>query len=87
MRAVDERLADGRQYLMGDHFTLSDMAFAVAAAPVVFPDSYGGGNTLPPLSDAPPAIRSVAEELRELPSGQLALRIYRERRLPRVQHG
>jgi glutathione S-transferase len=87
MRTVDERLADGRQYLMGDHFSLSDMAFAVAAAPVVFPDSYGGGNTLPPLAAAPPEMQAVAEELRALPSGQLALRIYRERRVPDVLDG
>src|SRR5215208_6122322 len=31
---VDQRLADGRRYLNGDRFSLSDMAFADAAAPV-----------------------------------------------------
>jgi glutathione S-transferase len=41
-RTVDDRLADGRPYLTGDRFTLSDMAFAVALAPLVLPDTYGG---------------------------------------------
>lgn len=85
MRLVDERLGDGRQYLLGERFSLSDMAFAVAAAPVLFPDNYGGGDTLPPLSESPAEIRNLVRELREQPSGQLALRIYRERRTPGSQ--
>jgi glutathione S-transferase len=80
MRIVDERIADGRRYLAGERFSLSDMAFAVAAAPVVFPDNYGGGNTLPPLSETPAELQNLVKEMRELPSGQLALRIYREHR-------
>jgi hypothetical protein len=35
---VDARLADGRQYLVGDCFSLSDMAFANALAPLALPD-------------------------------------------------
>ncbi|HLL99943.1 MAG TPA: glutathione S-transferase C-terminal domain-containing protein [Pyrinomonadaceae bacterium] len=85
MRIVDERLGDGRQYLLGERFSLSDMAFAVAAAPVLFPDNYGDGDTLPPLSESPPEIQNLVEELRRKPSGQLALRIYRERRTPGSQ--
>jgi len=81
MKKVDERLKDGRPFLMGDHFSLSDMAFAVASAPLVFPDEYGG--KLPPLADTPPETRSVAAEIRAQPAGQFALRIYRERRTPR----
>jgi glutathione S-transferase len=81
MQIVDERIADGRQYLLGEHFSLSDMAFAVAAAPVLFPDSYGGGGTLPPLEDAPAELQALVKEMRERPSGQMALRIYREHRI------
>ena len=80
MQIVDERLRDGRRYLTGGRFSLSDMAFAVAAAPVVFPDNYGGGNILPVLSETPSELQTVVKEMRDLPSGQLALRIYREYR-------
>jgi glutathione S-transferase len=75
---VDERLADGRRYLNGDRFTLSDMAFANAASPVVWPEAYGGA--VPGLSETPPGLRSVVDECRSRPSGELALRIYRDHR-------
>jgi glutathione S-transferase len=75
---MDDRLRDGRRYLNGDRFTLSDMAFAVAAAPVVWPDEYGGA--VPALGETPPALQDAVRELREHPSGAFALRIYREHR-------
>ena len=75
---MDERLADGRRYLNGDRYSLSDMAFAVAAAPVVWPDEYGGA--VPALGDTPPGLQAVVAETRARPSGELALRIYREHR-------
>ncbi|HEX8143180.1 MAG TPA: glutathione S-transferase C-terminal domain-containing protein [Pyrinomonadaceae bacterium] len=78
MEEVDKRLAAGGPYLMGEHFSLSDMAFAVAAAPVVWPDEYGGA--LPAFAETPPQMQAAITEMREHPSGQLALRIYRERR-------
>jgi glutathione S-transferase len=82
IKTVDDRLSDGRPFLMGDHFSLSDMAFAVSAAPAVWPDEYGG--KLPPLADTPPEIKNAVAEMREHPAGQFALRIYRERRTPRA---
>lgn len=84
MQIVDERLADGRRYLLGERFSLSDMTFAVAAAPVVFPDSYGGGDTLPPLSETSAKLQAVVKEMQARPSGQLALRLYREHRTPGI---
>jgi glutathione S-transferase len=81
MKDVDLRLSDGRPFLMGDHFSLSDMAFVVAAAPIVWPDEYGG--KLPPLADTPPEIKNAVAEMREHPSGQFVLRLYRERRTRR----
>jgi glutathione S-transferase len=75
---VDERLADGRRYLNGDRFTLSDMAFANAAAPVVWPDTYGGA--IPALADTPPGLQAAVAECRARPSGEFALRMYRDHR-------
>jgi glutathione S-transferase len=77
---VDDRLADGRHYLYGDAISLSDIAFAVAAAPAVWPDEYGGA--VPPLEQTPPPLRDFVDECRARPSGAHALRIYREHRNP-----
>lgn len=78
MGHVDERLADGRRWLNGDTFSLSDMAFAVAAAPVAWPDNYGGA--IPALADTPPGLHSVVSETRDRRSGAFALRIYGDHR-------
>lgn len=78
LQRVDDRLADGRPYLLGDRFTLSDMAFAIAAAPVVWPDEYGGA--IPALADTPAELQAVVRECRARPSGALALQIYRDHR-------
>jgi glutathione S-transferase len=75
---VDARLADGRRYLNGERFSLSDMAFAVAAAPVAWPENYGGA--VPALHETPPALQSVIGETRARPSGAFALRIYTDHR-------
>ena len=78
VQSVDDRLADGRRYLVGDRFSLSDMAFSVALAPLVVPDRYGG--PLPSISELPPVMKSVTEELGARRAGQFALRIYRDHR-------
>ncbi|MGH6811584.1 MAG: glutathione S-transferase C-terminal domain-containing protein [Methylocella sp.] len=75
---VDARLADGRQYLVGDRFSLSDMAFAVALAPLVLPDEYA--SLLPSFAEMPPVMRSAIAEFQSHPAGQFALRIYRDHR-------
>ena len=78
LQRVDDRLADGRPYLLGERFTLSDMAFAIAAAPVVWPDQYGGA--VPALAATPAALQAIVRECRDRPSGALALRLYRDLR-------
>ena len=80
LQRVDERLADGRRYLGGDRFTLSDMAFAIAAAPVAWPEQYGGA--IPALHETPPELQAVVRRTRERPAGALALRLYAEHRRP-----
>ena len=76
--AVDARLADGRKFLAGERLTLSDIAFAVAAAPVVLPDGYGG--PIPPFEQMPPEVQTLVTEMRRHAAGAFALRIYKEQR-------
>lgn len=76
--AVDARLADGRRFLVGDRFSLSDMAFANALGPLLLPAEYGG--PLPTFAEMPPALQAIVTEMRARPAGQFALRIYREHR-------
>ena len=78
VQSVDQRLTDGRRYLVGDRFSLSDMAFAVALGPLVVPDQYGG--PLPSVGEMPPVLQSAVAEMRAHPAGQFALRIYRDHR-------
>jgi glutathione S-transferase len=75
---IDERLSDGRRYLYGERFTLHDMAFAIAAAPAVWPEDYGG--PLPSLASTPIPIQDLVAETRARSAGAFALRIYREHR-------
>jgi len=78
LERIDQRLSDGRRYLNGDRFTLLDMSFAIAAAPTIWPDNYGG--PLPPLSATPAPLQELVGECRARPSGAFAQRIYREYR-------
>ena len=77
---VDTRLADGRKFLVGNRLTLSDLAFAVAAAPVVLPPTYGG--PIPSFDEMPAEIQAAVKEMRSHAAGQYALRIYQEHRHP-----
>jgi len=76
--SVDARLSDGRQFLVGGHLSLSDVAFAVAAAPVLLPPAYGG--PMPSFEEMPPEVQTVVTEMRSHPAGEFGLRIYREYR-------
>jgi len=84
---VDERLADGRRYLMGgDEMTFVDITFASLAALVLFPDGYGGGAVSVrsgPVERMAPAWRSEVYALRETAAGKFVERLYREERLRR----
>ena len=37
---MDQRLGDGRRFLVGGRFSAADMTFAALAAPVLFPTEY-----------------------------------------------
>jgi glutathione S-transferase len=76
--SVDARLADGRKFLVSNRLTLSDLAFSVAAAPVVLPAGYGG--PMPSFDEMPSEVQVVVTEMRSHPAGAFALRIYEEQR-------
>ncbi len=76
--AVAERLADGRQFLVGDKFSAADLTFAALAAPFVWPDNHGF-----PRRDSlgqVPAIANAVAELRDTPAGRFVLRLYANER-------
>jgi len=75
---VEARLKSGARYLVGNPLTISDLAFAVAAAPVVLPANYGG--PIPAFEQMPVEIQAVVKEMRARPAGAYALRIYQEER-------
>jgi glutathione S-transferase len=75
---VDARLAACKDFLVGEQLTLSDLAFAVAAAPVVLPPAYGG--PIPSFDEMPTPVQAVVNEMRVRPAGAFALRIYEEQR-------
>ncbi len=77
-REVEDRLADGRQYLCGDRFTGADLSFAALAAPLVFPAEYSA--PLPPLESLPRPAAGRIRAARETVAGEFALRLFRERR-------
>jgi glutathione S-transferase len=76
--SVDARLAANGKFLVGDRLTLSDLAFSVAAAPVVLPTGYGG--PMPSFAEMPTEIQTVVNEMSSRPAGAFALRIYQEQR-------
>ncbi len=75
---VGARLADGRRYLAGDAFSAADLTFAALSGPVLLPD--WPGTRLPRIGEVPAAFAAVVRELRALPAGAFALRLYAEDR-------
>jgi glutathione S-transferase len=82
---VDALLADGRRFLAGDRFSAADLAFAALSAPVLLPPEHGV--PLPPLEEAPPAMRDEIARLRATPAGAFGLRLYAEERWRRGGDG
>lgn len=79
-RHVGKHLAT-REFLEGGRFSAADISFASLAAPslLVQPEE-GYGAVFPRLDEGPPAARAFAEELRAMPAGIFAMRMFREYR-------
>jgi glutathione S-transferase len=75
---VNDRLASGREFLVGGRFTAADLTFAALAAPVLLPRDYGG--PLPSLDELSDEVLALIDEMRSTPAGDFALRMYRDYR-------
>ena len=79
--AVDERLADGRRYLMGDRFSAADLSFAaLGSLAVLVSPAEGYGAWLPSLDEVPAEAAQLARELRATRAGDFILRMFAEER-------
>jgi glutathione S-transferase len=76
---TDRRLSDGRRYLVGDAFTLSDLALAASAAALLLPHGYG--SPMPPPERMPPEMASMRAELDQRETARFVRRIYAEHRI------
>lgn len=74
---VNELLADGRTYLVGDSFSAADITFAALAAPVISPPEHPIKPR--PLQELPDSFASEISAFRETPAGAYVLRLYRDR--------
>ncbi|QDX25060.1 hypothetical protein FPZ54_02815 [Sphingomonas suaedae] len=72
--ATDRRIADGRNYLVGDRLTLSDIALCAAFAPLLLPRGYGA--LMPPIEAMPLPLRALMDELRTRPTAAFIQRLY-----------
>jgi glutathione S-transferase len=78
---VDERVHDGRRFLVGERISAADIAFCSLAAPALFPAGYCG--SLPALEDVPAPMRADVLAFRQTAAGRYALRLFEEERLPK----
>jgi glutathione S-transferase len=80
---MDQRLADGRRYLLGDTLSFADIAFASLGALAVLPGNYGGealATHFPPVESLPSPWKEEVVAFRQRPAGQFILRLYSEER-------
>jgi cytochrome P450/glutathione S-transferase len=78
---ISQRIQSEDGYLFGDHLTVADLVFAAGTAPITLPPEYGA--PFPAFSDSPPAMQATVSAVQATPAGQLALRVYREFRIPK----
>ena len=81
MAMANEKLSDGRKYLLGDRLTIVDIVFCTTTAPLVGERNYGPlPNTLPTFADMPEEMRRRIKDWAEQPAGQFVKRVYAEHR-------
>jgi glutathione S-transferase len=75
---VNNLLADGRKYLLGDKFSAIDITFAALAAPILQPAEQHIPPT--PLTSLPTQMQADIHKCRATLAGEFGLRLYRENR-------
>jgi glutathione S-transferase len=75
---VEERLSDGRRFLVDQRFTAADLTFAALAAPVLFPAECRA--VQPELDAVPVAMRDEILHMRGTNAGRFALRLFAHER-------
>jgi glutathione S-transferase len=78
LRNVDERLSDGRQFLVGGRFTAADLTFAALSAPVLLPVECRA--VQPALDELPAGMRDEVVRLRDTEAGRFVLRLFAQER-------
>jgi glutathione S-transferase len=73
---VNQLLADGRNYLVGDRFSAADLAFATLAAPIISPPGYS--IKLPETTDLPPSMTEGMARFQATLAGKYVIRLYQE---------
>jgi len=74
---VNQLLADGRTYLVGDSLSAADITFAALAAPVISPPEHPIKSSF--LQNSPSEMTSKINTFRETPAGAYVLRLYHDR--------
>jgi glutathione S-transferase len=75
---TDKRVADGRQYLVGDQLSLGDIALATAAGPLILPPFYG--SPMPAFDVMPAELKAIITELRGTATGKFVVQLYEKHR-------
>lgn len=84
--AVNQRLADGRPYLLGERFSAADLSFAALASIALMVSAEEGyGCWMPARARLPPAFAELGDRLRATPAGAFVLRMFAEERGQRRQ--
>lgn len=83
MTFIEDTL-DGREYLVGDWFTIADLTAAALLGPLLGPPQFP---TRVPDDALPEELAVVRTELQELPAGQWVLRTYQRHRPPSAEIG
>jgi glutathione S-transferase len=82
---VEQRLGDGRAFLVGGRFTAADLTFAALAAPVVLPAQCC--SVQPEWAALPVAMQEQIAAFRASVAGQFALRLFAQERVGATRAG